>query len=323
MQIRQTDSSQKAKAGGFLQFVQRRFLLVLVAISIGAVLAFFTFQLWIGDTPVVPGKVFSLPSENTIIKNFQIISTDPLAYYAILADLDSNEEFVVFNGKVGEKYEKIGPLRYSSNGKHIAYSATRGGQQFVVRDSQESRKYDIITNLDFSPDGKHLAYSVAEDCEIEDDEIEEDNCQTHIVVFDGQEGKRYIDIPLFLFSPNSQQLAYIASDETGSFVVLNEKEDKTYTTVQDILFTLKGNLISVIQESSSGKLFVVLDNQEGKRYDDIECCDFSDDGQHMAYAAQEQDESFVVINGEEQERQRGSIIEFVFSPDRQHLAYTL
>lgn len=236
MQTRQTDGSQTVKAGGFLQFVQRRFLLVFLAIVVGVSLAFFSFQFWIGDTPVVPGKVFSLTSENTIIKDFQVISTDPLAYYAILSDLDSNEEYVIWNGREGERYQEIESLTTSSNESHIAYMAVDGDRHVLVYDNKEVARHEAINEIALSPNGKSVAYIAGEQCVVNEDDEEKD-CERYRAVLDGNEQAPYEHIEHIRFSPDNKKVAYIAQEGIESFIIQNgERIGNTYISIRDFLF---------------------------------------------------------------------------------------
>jgi hypothetical protein len=89
---------------------------------------------------------------------------------------------MVVDAEPGPVYDGVGrdTGRFSADGRHYAYVASRNGLQFVVLDGIEGKPYDGITegSLHFSPDGGYLVYSAMRPGE-------------SFIVVGGTEGKRY------------------------------------------------------------------------------------------------------------------------------------
>jgi len=349
-----TNSSQTVNAGSFAQFVQRRFLFVLLAVVIGAVLAFFTFQFLLLSLFSISKDPFPL-LENDVVQKMRIVSIDPLSYYAVIQSKDRSE-YMMINGRKGALYKEI-KLVTTSEAGGIAYVVSKEGQQFVVHNRREKGPYQVVTDVVFSSDGKRLAYAVGENClSFEDGEGE--NCDS-FVVENGKEQKRYDSIGRLIFSSNSQHLAYVAQEDLKNFLVLDEEEQKSYTRLQDIIFTPNSNELVYIDKKGTykpavffreppesipvkGPTFVDDDSDEEleeefnddepsensikeespyTHYDTIEQFLFSPDGNHMAYVARDGGETFVVIDGIEQKRHSLQIANLLYSFDSQHIAY--
>lgn len=106
-------------------------------------------------------------SEKLIGKSSGVVSPDGrrIAYVnsAYIPKI-GNKQFVVVDGKEGEKYDEImGNIDFSPDSKRFAYAAKKEGKTLVVVDGKESRQFNensFIFTLLFSPDSKRIAYLV-------------------------------------------------------------------------------------------------------------------------------------------------------------------
>jgi hypothetical protein len=87
---------------------------------------------------------------------------------------------VVVDGAEGQSYQAISTIRFSPDGRRLAYVARRGGRSIVVLDGQEFGPYErlIPDSLAFSPDGGHLAWIAGRG-------------EQQMIVVDGVEGGAY------------------------------------------------------------------------------------------------------------------------------------
>ena len=124
-----------------------------------------------------------------------LFSPDGTSYAYTATDAKSSK-FVVLNGQQLQGYEGVGTLVFSSDGKRLAYTATRGDEAMVVCDGKEGTAYPEVFYPIFSPDGKSMAYWARSE-----------NRKKYHVILNGKEVAQPSGEPRLAFSPDSRVLA--------------------------------------------------------------------------------------------------------------------
>ena len=65
---------------------------------------------------------------------------------------------MVCDGKLGPPFDEVRTLKFSPDGKHLAYLAQQGESWFVVCGKMRGPGYQMADDIRFSPDGRHLLY---------------------------------------------------------------------------------------------------------------------------------------------------------------------
>jgi dipeptidyl aminopeptidase/acylaminoacyl peptidase len=238
---------------------------------------------------------------------------------------------VMLDGVSSKPYSKVAGLKFSPDGKRLAFVATRAPrQELVVVDGQEGKEYGMVDpqSLTFSPDSRCLAFTAGAP----------DSVQQRVVL-DGQEGPEFEMMcgggpgrVLLFFSPDSKQLAYGAGIKTTNghaaySVVVEGAEPKTYQLKEDNAPIVKGfspdHRQLVWFEDSGKRRQIVTDGKPGKEFDEIgRHFAFSADGKRTAFFAKRAGKWMAVVDGEE-----GPAFDSLgdspptFSPDGRRLAY--
>lgn len=230
----------------------------------------------------------------------------------------------VVDGK-RKRYEDMGPLVASPNGRHKVYSVQRGKQWFMVLDGQESKPYDLLGESIFSPDSKRVAYAAMRG-------------EKWRLVLDGREGKEYRFVRSLCFSPDSRRVAYVAVRGNDWFIVVDGQEGKSCgngsleIAIEGLQFSPDSRRVAYLAlhgNAFSGNTWaVVVDGQEGKKYDDIVRVLFSPDSRRIGYVASRDKRWFAVVDGKEGKAYDGIDVypsdegdNLTFSPDSKHVAY--
>ena len=142
-------------------------------------------------------------------------SNNKLAFVANEKGNGSIQEFIVMDGKDGEKFDELKGgyavryLTFSPNGTRFAFVRANKTEAWIVVDGQSAKKYRVVGRPLFSPDSKKIVYNAkvtldGQDLIVVDDKEYKPNIKLH---------NEYYDVaPLrpFIFSLDSQKLAYIA-----------------------------------------------------------------------------------------------------------------
>ena len=253
------------------------------------------------------------------------------------------------DGKFGPVYDQIRhavkgaynprEIRFSPDGKRLAYTARKDGKWVVIVDGKESVPYDSVREPYFSFDGKHIFYVAY--------------CNNKsVVVIDGKESPAYHGVETHfpyvisrypyrwirdtycpvVFSDNGRT-GYIvtkgrnAAGSDQEFAVIDGKPGSVFDKLKLMEFSRDGSHIAYTAVKN-GKEFIVFDGKPGPKYDSIDDICFSPDGKRFAYIATRYDANsdphkVVVVDGKESPKHQ-EIMEasLVFSKDSKHLTYT-
>jgi Tol biopolymer transport system component len=220
------------------------------------------------------------------------------------------KKVVIANGKRDRAYSETGELVFSSDSKHLAYSAQRDGKWCIVYDGMEGPLYDGVGKSMpiFSDDSKHLAYVAKRG-------------DQWMLILDGKESPPIEEVYSPRFNPNGNGLAWCAKKNKQAAVFYNGKPlDKLYDGVTACIFSPDGMRTAHLAERA-GKWLAVIDGVEGEEYKDVDVPIFSRDGKHVAYGATETDgRHLVVIDG-----RKGQLYAATDAPllsaDGKHLVY--
>ena len=173
-----------------------------------------------------------------------------VAYIAINGRWQNNShtEQLVVDGQEGPVVARVdeASLRWSSDGKHLAYVAAgasgndpfgQGGPKWVILDGLSQARHGLISDLAFSADGKHLAY-VAHGA----------SGAAYTVVLDGRPGPMFDEIkwrPLSdrssLFTPDGRHTLFQARRRGKAVVVLDGQPGPEYDKVLGTWIRLNGS----------------------------------------------------------------------------------
>ena len=256
------------------------------------------------------------------VKYSRVISSDEkhIAYTVKTND----GEVVMVDGVAGKTYTSIPrvvlteagikqQIKFSPDGRRVAYVAGRGKNFLVVVDGKEGPEYDRISvgAPRFSADSRRVAY------------FAERGGKTFAVV-DGIESKPFdygsSDAPIF--SPDSRRVIYMAHHGKQTHVVIDGVEVVEPEYVGDPRFSKSGKRMTYVL-ARKDQWWVVTDAKEGKPYRGLgNNIEFSDDEKHVLYRATTPKGQMIVVDGVETEPR--PVIEensYGFSPDGRRVAY--
>lgn len=233
-------------------------------------------------------------------------------------------EFVALDGVAGKTYTSIPryqlteagvteQIKFSPDGRRVAYVARRGEKFLVVVDGKEDPEYDRIRvgAPSFSPDSRRIAY------------FAERGGKTFAVI-DGIESQPFdhssSEAPIF--SPDSRRVVYLADHGKQTHLVIDGVETVEPGYVGSPVFSKTGKRIAFVIVRDE-KWLVVVDGKEGKPYSGLgNNIEFSDDEEHVLYRADTPQGQVIVVDGVEMEPR--PVIEensYGFSPDGKRVAF--
>ena len=199
----------------------------------------------------------------------------------------------VFGRTLHEECEyAVGPV-FSSDGRHLAYGATKDLKALVVLDGQPGPEYDGIWDIEFSPDGKRLAYRARTD-------------DKWRVIVNGQPGPEhdwklnpYAKDSLF-FSPDSCRLAYTVMTRAGESVMVDAQPGPEFNLIVNwtLVFSPDSKRLAYVASKETNIVVVVVDGQPGPELERAGRPAFSLDSRHIAYAARKDGQWFVMVDGQ-------------------------
>lgn len=181
----------------------------------------------------------------------------------------------VVDGKESLHGEGCDWVRFSADGKRVAYHLRTGRGSHVVIDGKESEEHVQVTWAGFSPDGGRVAY-VAGDGR---------KCFT---VIDGVKGESYDSIGGGVsFSPDGKRTAFKARLGDRQHVVTDGIRGEAFDDVQDIRFSPDGKRVAYVGRSARIAMgpFLVIDGEKGAEMAAIlpQTLAWSPDSRHAAY----------------------------------------
>ncbi len=226
-------------------------------------------------------------------------------------------------------------IRFSPDGRHLAFVAQRGQKSVLVVDGRESRPYDLVRpeSVQFSPDSAHWA------------------CIAFLgtrsaAVVDGREGAGYDQVAGFQFGAEGGHFAYAATRGTQMACVTDAGEGKPYTHVGGPWLSPDGRHVAYTAMRADSRTVVVLDGREQAPHMGVsdDGVGFSPDSKHLAYAAMDAadpqqggEKTVIVLDGAAQKTVEAlpsnggkfpgintvNAASLRFRPDSRHLAYTV
>ncbi|MDY0362518.1 MAG: hypothetical protein RBR08_13775 [Desulforegulaceae bacterium] len=269
----------------------------------------------------------------------------PVTGAAVFSVFSDYKDFAVIDGKEQKKYDGLGNVVSSIDGKNFAYRAQIGTNQLVVVNGKEGKKFDGIKNDPvFSPDGKRVAYIAFEDK------------KNGFVICDDKKYGPFRNVNELKFSPDSSKLGFIAFKDNGWQVFVNEKGSKEYKNAMILKFSSKGDFACVVQNdddklillenfkehepyktigepwfnpegtilsypANTGKYWQMVVNEKKEfKFDSLGPVAYSDEGNSYGYTGIKDNKPIIVINGKkEKEYDSSGLIKF--STDGKHYAY--
>lgn len=256
----------------------------------------------------VKGNPYKYLDENSI----RFGAGGKIAYTAI----EGNKHMMVFDGKEGASYERVGYPVFSLKGNRLGYTAKKDGKEFVVIDNEEGKGYDSVEAVIFSDNGQHFVYHVFDK-------------GSEMVVHNGAEGKRFKFVHSLLISNDGSKVIYAVETETknseGFFhnVVVNGEVMPTYETVVESSLRISNNKKRLAYEAEwHDEFFVVLDGKNGKHYGDVlqSTITISPNSKRIAYAAENNSRRVVSVDDVEG-KDYDDIYSVIFSPNSKWVIY--
>jgi Tol biopolymer transport system component len=156
----------------------------------------------------------------------------------------------------GPAHDAIGEetLRFSPDGRRLAYAAVDGGRWRPVVDGRPGKACDGIAEMKFSPDGRSFAYVAR-------------SGETEMVVLDGREQNAYDRIGggTLEFSPDGRRLGYIARSGRVSFAVVDTRRQPRHDMVGYLTFAPDGKHF-VYAAIDGDKTYTVVDDSPSSHH---------------------------------------------------------
>ena len=258
-----------------------------------------------------PGSPFTFSRDGRRVAYVANLSTDARA---------RGPRRVVADGGEGPVFDYVwsGGLHFSDDGKHLAYTAERGGKRFVVVDGAEYGPYERVTTPAFRDHGDGGGFVVAFDAA-------RDGRQLFVV--SGREFPADDPKGRALFFGEEPARPREVVREGKHFVAWGGKEFGPFDErIGTFLHTAPraGGPLVVFEGQRGGKQITVVDGVEGRPYDYVGEIHISPGAEHTLYAARRGEDSFVVLDGGEGPKYSNVDIDYgskPFSPDGRHYAY--
>lgn len=212
--------------------------------------------------------------------------------FAFFGKKPSNKWVFSFNDKEGSESEYSGFIKFSPDGKRVAYSMADDQKYFVVIDGKSESATvgtgTVIEKFVFSQDSKQYAYTIQQ------------GGQFFVVLNGKKQQKGYSSINNVKFSPDSKKLGFIAfnSDNNTCFVVVDGVASPSFKKIEDFIFHPDSKQIAYIAEKGE-KSVVIYKDEESDPWASVSDLVFSADGTHFGYIGESKSKgmSYFVMDG--------------------------
>lgn len=226
-------------------------------------------------------------------------------------------DYIVRDGIVWKKYERIYGLIYSNWKNSLSYIAKNQDDYFIVKDGVEWKKYDNISQLNYIWDSTKLIFIAK-------------HKGKEFTIKDGIEWKKYDGISQLNLYSHWEKNIYIAKLNGKSFLVENQKEWEKYDRIYELAISTdwKSKAIKVFKNNN---LYIVKDSVKIDKYVNNWNLTYSKNND-FAFVANKNWKNFVVLNGIESKNNYSEISwnsqfykpgndNLLFSPNGDKLAY--
>lgn len=200
----------------------------------------------------------------------------------------NDEKFFVIGTEEQKHYSDIDgySTRLDNNGDLVYFAKSKGkfwverGNAFLVQGKKEYKAFDYVSGPVLFDKNNTPVYTAT-------DSVKEWDGRSRLMTGD-KEGKAYLGYIYDVKITPSGKMAYVVSKPSGenavnnSFVVIDGKEQKSYTGISNITFT-SGDVPVFTASNKNNKYFVVKDDKViSAKYDNIYDYSFMNDGS-LAY----------------------------------------
>jgi len=291
------------------------------------------------------------------IKENLALSADGKHLAFIAKPDDKSPVVVVADSVLGNPYDSIGAIFFSSKGNHLGYTAIMREKRFFVVDGREAFDCDdfVAGSIPhFSPDGEHwgcIIKKIEKVAVVMDGKVAAsfDAAETGTpnyspdskrcayigvnaapttqasIIIDGQASQVKCEVAgSIVFSPDSKRVAYVAIRGGKQFIVLDGKElEPTFDAIAagSLLFSPDSSRFVYVGRRDK-KASLMLDGKNAGDFDQLGGPVFSPDSKRLAYILARDSQVHVVVDDKEQAAFAGvSFGPIVFSSDSKHVAY--
>jgi hypothetical protein len=192
---------------------------------------------------------------------------------------------LIVDGLAGRAWDGIGEVRFSPDSRRVAYGALLGARWRIVCDDRSGPEVDAVLagSLSFSSDGRRLAYAAAVGDE-------------RRVVLDDRPGPAYRGIARLAF--DGTRLRYVARAIDGARLVVDGREGPAFADITEVAPAVASGRLAYLARTGAG-MVAVVDDEPGPLQDELAALRWSADGKHLAFAARRGERAQVILDGVE------------------------
>lgn len=244
------------------------------------------------------------------------------------------------DGELGEAYDFLDGLRFSADGKHLAYrrgQVVEGNTQRweVVLDGRADGSYTWVGPPALRPDGREVAYWAGEDVRHDPKggvpvgvphSATGRSSGSYFIVQAGSEGKdRFPSTPeryAPVYRADGKEIAYLALLDDGLFVRVGKKEYGPYMSASGPVFAPEGKTCGWVGVPKSGRGAIVIGKKEhAEGSPALGPPAFAGKGKDFAFPTKRDDQLVVEYDEEVVGQAFGRIGKIALSEDGKHIAF--